>query len=442
MPHRSTALPDISPQLLSVPPPPSDNTARFRVPQFLIAIVISLMIQIVSKGELTKEKMAPRQRGAVRVVAPCDYFRPMRTEDALALLQAPQIFSRGASVSSGRGATRQRSVSKNVIGSPDPQRHNDFPAHQYGAPQTHFVAQHTLYGAPPQTHYSAQMQYGPTVLPSQLYSTCNMPPHASQLSQPYASYHSDVYEQRQPLASQQQFLQDGKANRCDGLCVRARPKSQSRSVIPTCKRSRSSSVASQRSVLREKQQSRTDERSFIPSGAAPSFQRQKLSGGELPRTVARKEAAKDGSSLFADGLASIPIEESMLTAGRATNTATTTKAENKPLFGVYSNKTRVTPQWSLVGTFKTALQSVVQILGSNVQWHQRNPKGGFQMISIALSLIVDVSVARAVLGEGLTFSVVIKTVGKPSQVTFGFEKMTEAMSFKASITSAISAAKN
>jgi hypothetical protein len=145
---------------------------------------------------------------------------------------------------------------------------------------------------------------------------------------------------------------------------------------------------------------------------------------------------KDGSSMFT-GLASIPLDPV-----RENKNATTRHAG-----GEYDDEDRssvrqpprVQPIWVLIGTFKTTMDNIVRISGASLQWHQRNPKGGFQSMQIAISLITEVSCARVAVSrdEAPTFSVIMKTAGKPSQVTFGFARVNDATSFKSMLVQVI-----
>lgn len=60
-------------------------------------------------------------------------------------------------------------------------------------------------------------------------------------------------------------------------------------------------------------------------------------------------------------------------------------------------------------------------------------------MQIALSLITEVSCARVAVASDVapTFSVIIKTAGKPSQVTFGFKNVNDATGFKTTLVQII-----
>lgn len=96
----------------------------------------------------------------------------------------------------------------------------------------------------------------------------------------------------------------------------------------------------------------------------------------------------------------------------------------------------VRPLWSLVGTFKTALTSVVNVDYSNdcLNWQQRNPKGGCQRIRVPLHAVLDAAVVRITQeDDGIKekqFTVIVHTTVRPSQVVFGFASTGEAHEFK------------
>lgn len=155
-----------------------------------------------------------------------------------------------------------------------------------------------------------------------------------------------------------------------------------------------------------------------------------------PRKSSRHEKefrVQDGSSHFT-GLASIPLDPMIarhISDIRAEQSSTTRDA-------VPANA-RVQPVWVLIGTFKTSMDTIVRMASGSLQWHQRNPKGGFQSMQVALSLITEVSCARVAVSqdETSTFSVIIKTAGKPSQITFGFIRVQDAVNFKALLVQVI-----
>jgi hypothetical protein len=149
----------------------------------------------------------------------------------------------------------------------------------------------------------------------------------------------------------------------------------------------------------------------------------KSSGETRVAKVRRLETKKDGSALF-QGLTSIPLDDRLRAAG---------DGDVLP-----ASRCAVAPLWSLVGTFKVALTSVVDIdlTERAVKWHQRNPKGGFIAMRVSLQLITDVSLAKLALEDQQVaetqYSVIIKTAsGKPSQVVFGFSSLREATRLKA-----------
>ncbi|CCW61130.1 unnamed protein product [Phytomonas sp. EM1] len=90
------------------------------------------------------------------------------------------------------------------------------------------------------------------------------------------------------------------------------------------------------------------------------------------------------------------------------------------------------PLWSLVGTFKTPITSVVDVdyVQGCMRWKQRNPKGGFQMIRIPLDGIQDSVVAHITQEDEdiqeKQFTAIIRTSTRPSQVIFGFKTLSEA----------------
>lgn len=96
----------------------------------------------------------------------------------------------------------------------------------------------------------------------------------------------------------------------------------------------------------------------------------------------------------------------------------------------------VRPLWSLVGTFKTALTSVVNVDYGNdcLNWQQRNPKGGFQRIRVPLHAVLDAVVARITQEDEdikeRQFTVIVRTSSRPSQVVFGFKSTREANEFR------------
>lgn len=203
---------------------------------------------------------------------------------------------------------------------------------------------------------------------------------------------------------------------------------QQKMTSMSSKRSRSSSTVRQRSAPEERhpQSNPRGPPSSMREVSRGSRDCSRGRGGEPPRKVGRKES-KDGASYFS-GLASISLAEHMLPTSCVSSHANSSA----------SVATRVHPIWVLVGTFKTSLDSVVRVSGGSLQWHQRTPKGGFQSMQVAISLITDVSCARiAVSRDESTYSVIIKTAGKPSQVTFGFVRCSDAVSFKGSIAQII-----
>ncbi|AAZ12549.1 kinetoplastid kinetochore protein 5 [Trypanosoma equiperdum] len=86
------------------------------------------------------------------------------------------------------------------------------------------------------------------------------------------------------------------------------------------------------------------------------------------------------------------------------------------------------PAWSLIGTFKTDVHTLVSVdtYEGSVKWYQQSPKGGFHRMCASTSVITSVQMANAEgspLGEYL---VVINTSIRPSRITFGFKKSTDA----------------
>ena len=140
-----------------------------------------------------------------------------------------------------------------------------------------------------------------------------------------------------------------------------------------------------------------------------------------PKTRRLEDRRADGSALF-KGLTSIPLGNAVAQADG----------------DLCASRHTASPLWSLIGTYKVAMTSVVDVdLAERVlKWHQRNPKGGFIGMRVSLQLITDVSLAKVSLEDQqvaeTTFSVVIKTAsGKPSQVVFGFASLKEATRLKA-----------
>lgn len=150
---------------------------------------------------------------------------------------------------------------------------------------------------------------------------------------------------------------------------------------------------------------------------------------------------QDGSGMFSSGLASLRFDQEQLSL---TNHRHTTPSATIPsATTTAAAAARCYPQWTLIGTFKSSLDTVVQVHNGTVQWHQRNPKGGFQQMRVPVSLMTDVSVTRV---SGMVNSsaswneadggyhvVVVKTVTKPSQVSFGFTKLSDAFQWKQAI---------
>ena len=136
----------------------------------------------------------------------------------------------------------------------------------------------------------------------------------------------------------------------------------------------------------------------------------------------RLEGRADASALF-KGLTSIPLDKAVAASQVA---------------DVAASRCAVAPLWSLIGTFKVAMTSVVDVdlAERALKWHQRNPKGGFIAMRVSLQLITEISLGKLALEDQqvaeTTYSVIIKTAsGKPSQVVFGFASLREASRLKA-----------
>lgn len=97
------------------------------------------------------------------------------------------------------------------------------------------------------------------------------------------------------------------------------------------------------------------------------------------------------------------------------------------------------PLWSLVGTHKIALHTVVEIDYNSgaLKWNQQNPRGGYQRISIPLSAIEDASCTRILQKDAgvkeTQYSAVVRTSTRPSQVVFGFRTQSNAKKFCISV---------
>jgi uncharacterized membrane protein len=127
------------------------------------------------------------------------------------------------------------------------------------------------------------------------------------------------------------------------------------------------------------------------------------------------------------GLTAIPLDQRLRGSGPGEEAAA-------------SSRCSVCPLWSLIGTFKVALTSLVDVDTAEgvIKWHQRSPKGGFISMRLSMALVTDVSLARLALedkAQAVTetqFSVVIKMAsGKPSQVVFGFPSQGAAARLRA-----------
>lgn len=110
-----------------------------------------------------------------------------------------------------------------------------------------------------------------------------------------------------------------------------------------------------------------------------------------------------------------------------------------PLPGPLQQRYGAKPLWSLVGTFKTALNSMVAVdyQGGCLKWNQRNPSGQQQCIKMALDDIVDVFTTRVVQEDECIqetqHTVVVRASGRPSQAIFGFTTMREANQLRAAL---------
>jgi hypothetical protein len=185
---------------------------------------------------------------------------------------------------------------------------------------------------------------------------------------------------------------------------------------------------------------RNEQRNQSYGHPAKQAARDMESRGPPPLKSSRHEKElqfKDGSSMFT-GLASIPLDIVRENRNATTRHAGGEYEYDKERSSVHQPP-RVQPIWVLIGTFKTTMDNIVRISGGSLQWHQRNPKGGFQSMQIAISLITEVSCARVAVSrdEAPTFSVIMKTAGKPSQVTFGFARVNDATNFKSMLVQVI-----
>ncbi|RNF18890.1 uncharacterized protein Tco025E_04326 [Trypanosoma conorhini] len=93
------------------------------------------------------------------------------------------------------------------------------------------------------------------------------------------------------------------------------------------------------------------------------------------------------------------------------------------------------PAWSLIGTFKTNIYSLVDVDPRHdvLKWHQQTPRNEFQQMRIPLSSIKEVrisSVAREEMGPNW---VIVRTSTKPTQIVFGFEKLSNAKRMRAAL---------
>ncbi|ORC84849.1 uncharacterized protein TM35_000401160 [Trypanosoma theileri] len=93
------------------------------------------------------------------------------------------------------------------------------------------------------------------------------------------------------------------------------------------------------------------------------------------------------------------------------------------------------PQWSMIGTFKTTLHSLVDVDPRHdiIKWFQKTPNGDFQQMRVLLSSVKETKVLSATAEELTPFLVVVSTSTRPSQIIFGFEKLVDANRMKAAI---------
>lgn len=189
------------------------------------------------------------------------------------------------------------------------------------------------------------------------------------------------------------------------------------------KRSRSSSVSSS-----------------VASRPLSGPQAKVVPAAKVPRKEVATHATRlptqiDGSHMF-KGMTAVPLSAAVVNAIGSSQSAAPKAAGGEKLpFGrdprERSSACRVQPLWCMVGTFKTSLENVVQVSQGVMQWHQRNPNGGYQRLAMPLSLMTSVSCATVVVSKSeTTTSVVIKTAGKPSQITFGFVRSCDASAFR------------
>ncbi|RNF03123.1 hypothetical protein TraAM80_05991 [Trypanosoma rangeli] len=99
------------------------------------------------------------------------------------------------------------------------------------------------------------------------------------------------------------------------------------------------------------------------------------------------------------------------------------------------------PIWSLIGTFKTNIHSVVDTdpHHDTLKWYQRTPKNDFQQMRIPLSSIKEIRISSAPPEEMGPNWVIIRTSTKPTQIVFGFEKLSEAKRMRAALHSFLNA---
>ncbi|KAH9580949.1 hypothetical protein LSM04_000888 [Trypanosoma melophagium] len=93
------------------------------------------------------------------------------------------------------------------------------------------------------------------------------------------------------------------------------------------------------------------------------------------------------------------------------------------------------PQWSMIGTFKTTLHSLVDVDPRHdiIKWFQKSPSGDFQQIRVLLSFVKEARVLSATAKEVTPYWVIVTTSARPSQIVFGFEKLADANRMKAVI---------
>ncbi|KEG09750.1 hypothetical protein DQ04_04711030 [Trypanosoma grayi] len=135
------------------------------------------------------------------------------------------------------------------------------------------------------------------------------------------------------------------------------------------------------------------------------------------------EASASGScpTMF-KGLAAIPVSEDLFEGA----SASFEKAPRRRCFQ---------PSWSLIGTFKTDLHSVVDADPHHdaLRWYQQTPNGDFQKMRVPLLSIKDVRVVSGDAQDAGAHWAIVRTSTRPSQIVFGFEKLSDARRMKSAL---------